>query len=368
MKAAPFPYCLNCDYCDLVIFVIGELSECTSHLVEYAANRGLSRITQIARILRIFVYLRFWSGERGYGYYGLRTQTGKFAVQKRRESEFSPMNRRIASTARSYRRMQSVGNRTEEMDLAPEQYFVYAWRYADDTVCKFGVSTLRTFYARIKAAKTVTYQDIELLGIEVFGTEAEARAAYRQRLKTFERLADRRAWVHFNDVVRQWTENECVSTPPTLDAFKDAFQNDPARREKEREYQQRRSSQKRTTRNRSAAKPGKKRTEKDRAYEREYARKRRDNDPEYKEKQKQRQKAWRAKHPDYDKNRYANDTEYAENRKAARRERYANDTEYRAREKQRRTEFAQNNPDYKQKRREYMREYRKRKKAETEGE
>ena len=67
------------------------------------------------------------------------------------------------------------------MDLAPEQYFVYAWRYTDDTVCKLGVSTLRSFYARIKAAKTVTYQDIELLGIEVFGTEAEARTAYQQR-------------------------------------------------------------------------------------------------------------------------------------------------------------------------------------------
>ena len=121
-----------------------------------------------------------------------------------------------------------------KMDLAPEQYFVYAWRYTDDTVCKLGVGTLRSFYARIKAAKTVTYQDIELLGIEVFGTEAEARTAYQQRLKTFERLADRRAWVHFDAVVRQWTENECVSNPPTLDAFKDAFQNDPARREKER--------------------------------------------------------------------------------------------------------------------------------------
>ena len=181
------------------------------------------------------------------------------------------------------------------MDLAPEQYFVYAWRYTDDTVCKLGVSTLRTFYARIKAAKTVTYQDIELLGIEVFDTEAEARTAYQQRLKMFARVADRRAWVHFDTVVRQWLATECMSTPPTLDAFKDAFQNDPARREKEREYQQRRSSQKRTTRNRSAAKPVKKRTEKDRAYEREYARKRRENDPAYKEKQMQRQKAWRAK-------------------------------------------------------------------------
>ena len=307
-------------------------------------NRGLSRITQIARILRIFVYLRFWSGERGYGYYGLRTQTGKFAVQKSRESEFPPT-----------------------MDLAPEQYFVYAWRYTDDTVCKLGVSTLRTFYARIKAAKTVTYQDIELLGIEVFGTETEARAVYQQRLKTFARVADRRAWVHFDAVVRQWLATECMSNPPTLDVFKDAFQNDPARREKEREYQ-RRSSQSRTPRKRKAAKPSKKRTEKDRAYEREYTRNRRQNDPAYKEKQKQRQKAWRTKNPDYDKNRYATDPEYAESRKAARRERYANDPEYRVLEKQRRREFAQDNPDYREKRTAYMREYRKRKKAEAEEE
>ena len=109
------------------------------------------------------------------------------------------------------------------MDLAPEQHFVYAWRYTDDTVCKLGVSTLRSFYARIKAAKTVTYQDIELLGIEVFGTETEARTVYQQRLKTFARVADRRAWVHFDAVVRQWTETECVSNPPTLDAFKRCF-------------------------------------------------------------------------------------------------------------------------------------------------
>ena len=253
------------------------------------------------------------------------------------------------------------------MDLAPEQYFVYAWRYRDDTVCKLGVGTLRTFYARIKAAKTVTYQDIELLGIEVFGTEAEARTAYQQRLKTFARVTDRRAWVQLDAAVREWLETECVSNPPSLDAFKDAFQNDPARREKEREYQ-RRSSQKRTPRKRKAAKPGKKRTEKDRAYEREYTRKRRENDPAYKEKQKERQKAWRAKNSDYDKNRYATDPEYAESRKAARRERYANDPEYRALEKQRRREFAQDNPEYKEKRTAYMREYRKRKKAEGEEE
>ena len=53
---------LNCDYCDLVIFMIGELSECTSHLGEYAANRGLARIVRITRIFGVSVYRRFLLG------------------------------------------------------------------------------------------------------------------------------------------------------------------------------------------------------------------------------------------------------------------------------------------------------------------
>ena len=253
----------------------------------------------------------------------------------------------------------------DRMDLGSEQYFIYAWRYKGDTeACKLGVSTLRTFYARIKAARTVTYQEIELLGIEVFDTEAEARTVYQERLAVFERVADRRAWVVFDAAVRQWLDTVCVSDAPTLDTFKDAFQNDPVRRERERAYQ-RRSSQKRRG-SKPRRKTQKQRTEKDRAYDREYQRKRREKEPEYKEKQRQRQKAWRAKNPEYDKDRYANDPAYAESRKAARRERYANNPEYREREKQRRREFARDNPDYKEKRKLYMREYRKRKKEEPE--
>ena len=183
------------------------------------------------------------------------------------------------------------------MDLRPDQHFVYAWRYTDDTVCKLGVSTPRTFYARIKAAKTVTHQEIELLGIETFSTEAAARSAYQHYLQTFPRLNGRRAWVHLTDAVSEWVKTECLPNPPSLEAFKEMFQNDPVRREKEREYQHR-ASEKRAVKRRQK-RTG--RTEKDRAYDREYQRKRRASDPEYKEKQKQRQQAWRAKNPDYDK-------------------------------------------------------------------
>ena len=81
-----------------------KLSECTSHLVECAANRGFSRIRRMTRILGFGFIVGFceadvggilrvsganWkvcgtniSGQRTWvGYYGSQAQTGKFAVQ-----------------------------------------------------------------------------------------------------------------------------------------------------------------------------------------------------------------------------------------------------------------------------------------------
>ena len=45
-------------------------------------NRGLSLMTRMTRILGIFVYCRFLVRRTGAVYYGLRTQTGKFALQR----------------------------------------------------------------------------------------------------------------------------------------------------------------------------------------------------------------------------------------------------------------------------------------------
>ena len=39
------------------------------------------------------------------------------------------------------------------MDLAPEQYFVYAWRYTDDTVCKLGVEYAPKFLCAYQGGK-----------------------------------------------------------------------------------------------------------------------------------------------------------------------------------------------------------------------
>ena len=244
------------------------------------------------------------------------------------------------------------------MTLTNEQPFIYAWHYKNDTVCKLGVSTTRKFHTLIKAAKSVTWQDIELLGIELYDTHAAAQAAYKELLKTFDRVHSRRAWVHLNEAVRAWLGNGCLPNPPSLDAFREVFQNDPQHRQKEREYQRRHAEKRKASKPRNT-KSGKKPTEYKKAYNREYARKRRQNDPEYRQRQNAAHKRWQEQNPDYQRNRYANDPEYQEKRKAARREKYANDPEYRQRQYERWIKWKENNPDHKQRRAAYMREWRK---------
>ena len=55
-------------------------------------------------------------------------------VRKRRESEFPPT----------------------KMDLAPEQYFVYAWRYMDDAVCKLGVEYAPKLFMRVSRRRRLS--------------------------------------------------------------------------------------------------------------------------------------------------------------------------------------------------------------------
>ena len=243
------------------------------------------------------------------------------------------------------------------MVLNPDQHFIYAWRYKGDTACKLGVSRTRIFHTRIRAAKSVTWQEIELLGIELFDSQTAAQASYKERLKTFQRVANRRAWVLLNDAVRSWLKDECMPNPPSLDAFRDVFQNDPQHREKAREYQRRHSEKRIALKPRTRRR--KKGIEQKKAYNREYARKRRQNDSEYRERQNASHKRWREKNPDYERNRYTNDPEYREKRKAARHKKYTDDAEYRQRQYERWQKWKKSNPDYKQRRAAYMREWRK---------
>ena len=52
------------------------------------------------------------------------------------------------------------------MDLQPNDYIVYCWRYEADTFAKIGISKASYFWKRVTRAQTHDYRDVELLGVQ----------------------------------------------------------------------------------------------------------------------------------------------------------------------------------------------------------
>ncbi len=112
------------------------------------------------------------------------------------------------------------------MNLEQEQYFVYAWRYeGDDTACKIGKSSAGSFWGRTSQARTNDYRDIEILGLQLCDSEADAKSQEKYlRDERFERVRPDREWVYLTDDVWNWIETSCMKNPPQLKEF-DVYAN-----------------------------------------------------------------------------------------------------------------------------------------------
>ncbi|MDE0084447.1 MAG: tetratricopeptide repeat protein [Candidatus Poribacteria bacterium] len=112
------------------------------------------------------------------------------------------------------------------MNLKREQYFVYAWRYEGDAIaCKIGKSSVGAFWGRTAPARTHDYRDIEILGIQLCDSEADAKSQEKYlRNKRFERVRPDREWVYLTDDVWNWINTDCMENPPQLKEF-DVFTN-----------------------------------------------------------------------------------------------------------------------------------------------
>ena len=112
------------------------------------------------------------------------------------------------------------------MNLKEEQYFVYALRFeGDNTACKIGKSSVGSFWGRTAPARTWNYKEIEILGIQLCDSDADAISQEKYlREKRFERVNPRREWVYLTADVWDWIKTECMVNPPQIEEF-DAFAN-----------------------------------------------------------------------------------------------------------------------------------------------
>ena len=107
------------------------------------------------------------------------------------------------------------------MNLKQEQYFVYAWRYVGDEIaCKIGHSCVGAFWGRTAPARTNDYRDIEILGIQLCDSKAEASSQEKcLRNERFERFRPDREWICLTNDVRDWIKTDCIENPPQLKEF-----------------------------------------------------------------------------------------------------------------------------------------------------
>ena len=97
-----------------------ELSECTLHLVEYAANRGLARIPQMPRIKG--------SALRCLPFFVLMVVGGWRSVRRSRDREIAPTEERLAVGG------QRSGQKSRDREIAPtEERLVVGGQWSEES-------------------------------------------------------------------------------------------------------------------------------------------------------------------------------------------------------------------------------------------
>lgn len=107
------------------------------------------------------------------------------------------------------------------MNLKQKQYFVYVLRYeGDNTACKIGKSSTESFWGRTAPARTWNYREIEILGIQLCNSEADALTQEKYlRDERFERVRPDREWIKLTHDVWEWIKTDCIENPPQLKDF-----------------------------------------------------------------------------------------------------------------------------------------------------
>ena len=121
-----------------------------------------------------------------------------------------------------------------------QQPLIYCWRYAGEPICKIGsCKALNIFFdSRLKNALTSSVYDIEVIGVCLCETEADARKLETDLLDQFERVREDREFVFYSNEVYKWIHANCTIRHKTTTYFQDiesAYAED--NRERNREYQ-----------------------------------------------------------------------------------------------------------------------------------
>ena len=127
--------------------------------------------------------------------------------------------------------------------MKDEQPIVYCWRYEHQSICKIGRTFFEKFYDSVlKQAMRFSVFDIEILGICRCNSKTERDRLEKHLLnKQFDRVRSDREFVHLNNKVWDWIQDNCHNEIWTVEFFQ-GLDNEyqEKHRKRNREYQRKR--------------------------------------------------------------------------------------------------------------------------------
>ena len=91
------------------------------------------------------------------------------------------------------------------MDLQPDDYIVYCWRYEAGLFAKIGVSKAGYFSKRVSRAQTYSCHDVELLGVQKCKDKKSAGVLEKQLLnEKLVRHRPDREWIYLEKKAWDW--------------------------------------------------------------------------------------------------------------------------------------------------------------------
>lgn len=108
-------------------------------------------------------------------------------------------------------------------EISPDSgvlYFMQGPHHEEENVIRIGKTTVANFYRRLVVYNTAyPYRDAKIVALRLFPTKSEAEAEEKERLSSFERVRRNCDWVHYNQDVKTYIRQNCITDEKRIEQF-----------------------------------------------------------------------------------------------------------------------------------------------------
>ena len=91
-------------------------------------------------------------------------------------------------------------------------YFIQGPHHKEEKVIRVGKTTVVNFYRRLVVYNTAyPCRDAKIVALRLFPTKSEAETEEKERLSSFKRVHPKGDWVHYDQDVKTYIRQNCIT-------------------------------------------------------------------------------------------------------------------------------------------------------------